>query len=258
MLTVHQAALPITVFGRRVDDKVPALSIEPGERAILVDCPVCRAPSSRHFIQIDRRDYWRCARCEATFLDPSQRLAAAEECAHYRHHQNDPNDPRYRRFLAKLADPLLAKLPPGMTGLDYGCGPGPALAAMLQEVGHRMALYDPFFQPDPAPLDATYDFITCTETTEHFHHPADEFDRFDRMLRAGGWLGIMTCFQTDDARFADWHYRRDPTHVVFYREATFGLIASAYGWSCEIPVKDVVLMRKPPTSPTPSRRGPSP
>ena len=37
------------------------------------------------------------------------------------------------------------------------------------------------------------------------------------LVRPGGWTGVMTCFQTDDARLAHCHYRRDPTHVVFYR-----------------------------------------
>ena len=120
---------------------------------------------------------------------------------------------------------------------------------MLREAGHAVALYDPCFQPDPAALAATYEFITCTETVEHFHNPADEFDRFERMLAPGGWLGVMTCFQADDAQFAAWHYRRDPTHVVFYREATFHVIAAQRGWSCEIPGKDVALMQKPVREP---------
>ncbi len=115
---------------------------------------------------------------------------------------------------------------------------------MLREAGHEVALYDPFFAPDAAVLERRYDFITCTEAAEHFHDPAGEFDRFDRMLRPGGWLALMTCFQTDDARFARWHYRRDPTHVVFYRAATFQCIARRFGWQCEVPCKDVVLMRK--------------
>lgn len=198
-------------------------------------------------MHVDGRDYWRCETCEARFLDPRQRPPQAEERACYLHHENDPDDPGYRRFLSKLADPLLDRLGPGLRGLDYGCGPGPALAAMLMEAGHDVALYDPFFHPDPAPLKGTYDFITCTETAEHFHSPAVEFDSFDRMLKPGGWLGLMTCFQTDDERFADWHYRRDPTHVVFYREKTLRKIAVERGWACEIPLKDVALMRKPIT-----------
>lgn len=208
-------------------------------------CPVCRTLAPEHFLSIDGQDYWCCGACEARFLDPRHWRTREQERAHYLLHENDPGDVRYRAFLAKLAEPLLAKLGPAMGGLDYGCGPGPALAEMLREAGHAMVLYDPFFHADPQALLQTYDFITCTEVAEHFRQAADEFDRLDRMLRPGGWLGVMTCFQTDDARFANWHYRKDPTHVVFYREATLQWIAAQRGWTCEIPVKDVALMHKP-------------
>ena len=197
-------------------------------------------------MRVDDLSYWRCLDCGARFLDRGHLPSAEEEHRHYLHHENDPGDPGYRRFLARLADPLLERMPAGLSGLDYGCGPGPALAAMLREAGHAMALYDPFFRPDEGALRRTYDFVTCTEAAEHFHDPADEFDRLDRLLMPGGWLGLMTCFHTEDARFAGWHYRKDPTHVVFYREETLRKIAAGRGWTCEIPAKDVALMRKPP------------
>lgn len=207
-------------------------------------CPVCRAAAPRWFMGVDGRDYGRCEACAATFLLAAHLPAAEAEREEYRRHRNDPADAGYRRFLARLAGPLLARLEPCSAGLDFGCGPGPALAGLLQAAGHRVALYDPFFAPDAAVLQRTYDFVTCTEVVEHFHRPFEEFARLDALLRPGGWLGIMTCFQTDDARFARWHYRRDPTHVVFYRAATFHRIAARFGWQCEIPAKDVVLMRK--------------
>ena len=208
-------------------------------------CSVCRAPSPLHFLSVEGCDYWRCKSCEARFLDGRHRPTPQDEYADYLLHENDPDDPRYRRFLSKLVNPLLDRLGAGLSGLDYGCGPGPALVVMLREAGHEMALYDPFFHPDPSALGRAYDFITCTEVAEHFHRPADEFDRLDRMLRPGGWLGVMTCFQPTDERFANWHYRKDPTHVVFYRQATLRKIAAQLGWTCQIPVKDVALMRKP-------------
>lgn len=212
-------------------------------------CPVCRALSPCPFQEIEGRVYWRCGVCEARFLDPKQHPGAEEERAHYSHHRNDPADPGYRKFLSKLAFPLLQRLKPCLSGLDYGSGPGPALAALLEEAGHQMAVYDPFFFPDDTVLETTYDVITCTEVAEHFHRPFDEFGRLDRLLRPGGWLGIMTCFQTDDTRFATWHYRRDPTHVVFYRAATMHHIAAQRGWICTIPCKDVALMFKPKNTP---------
>lgn len=210
-------------------------------------CPVCLVPSPEPFMKIGSLSYWKCATCEARFLDPAQRLTPEEERHQYSLHENDPKDPRYHRFLAKLVDPLSDCLPEPACGLDYGCGPGPALAEMMRERGHTISLYDPFFFPDEKSLSRTYDFITCTEVAEHFYHPAEEFDRLHGLLRPGGWLGIMTNFQTDDARFADWHYRKDPTHVVFYREETFRVIAAWRGWSCYFPKPNIALMQKTPS-----------
>lgn len=208
-------------------------------------CPVCRAPETRPFETVGDRSYQRCDTCLATFLDRDQLPTLAEAVAHYTHHRNDVADPAYRRFLSRLATPLCALLPAGSSGLDYGCGPGPALAAMLEAAGHTVALYDPIYEPNQDALEGTYDFITCTETAEHFHQPAEEFDRLARLLRPGGWLAVMTCFQEGDRQFSGWHYRRDPTHVVFYREETLHLIAAQRGWTCRIPNKDVALMQRP-------------
>ncbi|WP_406565338.1 class I SAM-dependent methyltransferase [Marinobacter litoralis] len=178
-------------------------------------------------------------------MAPECRLTPDEECAVYQLHDNDPDDAGYRRFLSKLADPILAALPEGAAGLDFGCGPGPALAAMFEEAGFPVALYDLFFYPESAVLEQRYDFVTCTEVVEHLFEPAKVFAQFDRLLKPGGVLGVMTCFQTDDDRFDNWHYRRDPTHVVFYRQATFEWLAVRYGWHLEIPAKDAVLLHKP-------------
>ncbi len=208
------------------------------------ECPVCLSPRPDHFQCIAEKDYWRCRHCRATFVAARHLPEPRAELTRYRLHQNHPDDPEYRRFLERLAGPLLERIKPGLDGLDYGCGPGPALAKMLTEAGHRMQLYDPFFRPDASVLDRTYDFITCTEVAEHFHHPAAEFETLNRLLRPGGWLGIMTGFQTDDNRFADWHYRRDPTHVVFYREETLRCLAARFHWECEVPARDIALMRK--------------
>ncbi len=177
-------------------------------------------------------------------LAPEQRPASTAERQHYATHENDPADTRYRAFLDRLALPLVERVPAGAEGLDYGAGPGPTLSVMLAERGFRTAVYDPFFAPDPGPLRRSYDFITCTEVVEHFHSPADEFDRLNRLLRPGGWLGVMTEMLREGRAFADWHYIRDPTHVCFYRPATMVWIATRFGWTIEFVHRNVVLFRK--------------
>ena len=206
-------------------------------------CPLCGRQPAEPLATLEGRAYWRCGRCALRFLDPAQRPSPAAEAAVYRRHENDPDDPGYRRFLARLAEALLARLAPASRGLDYGCGPASAAAAMLGEAGHAVALYDPLFRPDAAVLTGSYDFVLLSEVAEHFHRPAEEFRRLAGLLRPGGLIAVMTCFQTDDARFAGWHYRRDPTHVCFWREETFRWLAAQRGWSCEVPRKDVAILR---------------
>ncbi|MDF1628322.1 MAG: class I SAM-dependent methyltransferase [Alcanivoracaceae bacterium] len=191
-------------------------------------CPLCHDNDSTHFANVDDRDYFRCRRCQLTFLTPEQRPDAAAERAHYNLHENDPADPRYRDWLAQLATPLDKQLAAPSKGLDYGCGPGPALAQMMQERGHSMAVYDPIFAPDTSVLHQQYDFVTCTEVVEHFHQPAREFELLTSLLTPRGVLAIMTSLLDEGVDFYKWHYRRDPTHVCFYRRETFVWIAKHY------------------------------
>jgi hypothetical protein len=191
------------------------------------------------------RTCFDCGSCGLVFVAPWQRPGPAEERAHYGTHRNHPDDPGYRRFLARLAEPLALRLEPEAEGLDYGCGPGPALPAMLRERGFRVAQYDPYFASDPVVLRRTYDFLTCTEVAEHFHEPAVEFDRLRSLLRPGGWLGLMTEVLKEETRLEGWRYARDPTHVCFYRARTLEWIARGFGWAIERPDPDVALFRAP-------------
>ena len=152
-------------------------------------------------------------------------------------HDNNPADPGYRGFLAQLADPLCERLKPGDGGLDFGCGPGPALAQMLEERGFSCQTYDPIYAPNRGQLDSQYDFVTCTEVVEHLHHPAREWQQFARLVKPGGWLGIMT--RCDDA-FPNWHYRRDPTCALAAGDLAW---LARQGWEVTL-TGILVLMQK--------------
>lgn len=206
-------------------------------------CPLCGA-ANRPFAEAHGRRYRRCDGCLATVLDPRDRLAADEERARYATHENDPADARYRAFLDRLGQPLVDRLPAGAEGLDYGSGPGPTLSVMLAERGFPTDIWDPFFAPDPAPLERTWDFVTCTETVEHFFEPGFEFERLFQLLRPGGILAVMTQPLLDDTDFADWWYVRDPTHVTFFRPETFAWIESHWDWTLEQAAPSVFLFRR--------------
>jgi len=209
-----------------------------------MNCLLCTEPSVKLFLEVDDKIYWKCEYCLFIFLDFKFRLSSLEEKSRYREHNNDMHNSDYRLFLSKLFEPLKVRLGARSRGLDFGCGPGPALAEMFKEEGYQMDIYDPFFFKDDVVFSKKYDFITCTEAIEHFFEPAKELKRLDSILVKEGFLGLMTTFLTDEKDFGQWYYRKDPTHVAFYQPKTFEVIASMMGWSYEIPTKDVVIFKK--------------
>ncbi len=204
-------------------------------------CQLCDAAGVKEIRTDDARRYFQCAHCALVYLHPAQRLSPADERARYELHENDRGDPEYVAFLRRLADPVMDRLRPGARGLDFGCGPAPVLSEMLTKAGFPCAAYDPFFAPDESLLDSRYDYVTCSEVVEHAHDPANIFATLNRLLRAGSVLGVMTRFYRDEAEFADWWYRRDPTHVCFYNEATMRWIADRHGWRLEFPRPNVAI-----------------
>jgi SAM-dependent methyltransferase len=108
-----------------------------------------------------------------------------------------------------------------------------------------MRRFDPFFHPDRASLAGVYDFVALCEVIEHLFTPRAELERLRGLLRPGGWLGVMTSLWTDEVDFARWHYRRDPTHVAFYSEATFRWIAEHLGFAApQLAGERVVMLQR--------------
>ncbi|GAA5648087.1 MULTISPECIES: class I SAM-dependent methyltransferase [Vibrio] len=209
------------------------------------DCPLCHSPEIEFYFQDSRRAYLQCQRCALVFVDPSQRLDAKAEKAHYDLHENDPSDQGYRHFLSRIAQPLQERLAPQSHGLDFGCGPGPTLSLMLEEQGHKVSLYDLYYHPDSGVLEHRYDFMTATEVIEHLYRPDQVWQQWLNLVKPGGWIGLMTKMVIDVEAFAGWHYKNDPTHVVFFSRQTFRYLAERDQLKLEFIGKDVILLRKP-------------
>lgn len=209
-------------------------------------CPLCTSQEIGHFHRDRQRDYRRCAQCRLVFVDSSQHLSPDAEKAVYDLHQNRIDDPGYLNFLSRLALPLAGLLPPGSEGLDYGCGPGPALAGLLEGYGHRVKLYDPIYANRRELLQRQYDFIACTEVIEHFREPGAEFARLFGLIRPGGWLGIMTKLVIGADAFSRWHYKNDPTHIAFFSRPTLFWLAERYDCAIEFIGSDVIILQRNP------------
>ncbi len=213
-------------------------------------CPLCQHPATTPYYSDKKRQYWHCPVCQLVFAGRQSLLSGDAELAIYQQHQNDPNDAGYRQFLNKLAAPLLQRLGPNaLQGLDFGAGPGPTLYLLLQQGGHRVNNYDPYFAPDQTLLKRQYDFICSTEAIEHFYQPAVEWQLWLDLLKPSGWLGLMTRLRPEQVEdFARWHYKNDPTHVSFFHAKTFQWLAERDGFHLEILGPDVVILQKTSTT----------
>lgn len=206
-------------------------------------CPLCGAESTVPFYTDRQRSYRQCVQCQLVYVPSSFHLSLAEEKAIYDLHNNGFEDSGYQNFLSRLSRPLLAKLSTPSTGLDFGCGPGPLLSHMMEQAGHKVALYDLHYANKPDILEVEYDFITMTEVAEHLKSPAITFSKLFGQLKPGGYLALMTKRMISLERFKTWHYKNDPTHIVFYADKTFQWLAQSHTATLEFHGQDVAIFQ---------------
>lgn len=205
-------------------------------------CPCCQSAGAK---PVDVEHYFQCDVCALCFLDPARRLDAAAEVARYRRHNNDPDDEGYLRFLTPVAEACMARRPPPAALLDYGSGPTPVLSDRLKREGYQVTSYDPLFPVDDLADDARFDLVVACEVIEHFYHPDQEFARIRARMYPGATLVISTYFYPPtQIGFLGWHYRQDPTHVVFYTTGTLNWLADTHGFEApEILSARLAVMR---------------
>jgi SAM-dependent methyltransferase len=159
--------------------------------------------------------------CDLVFVTPEFHLSPEAEKERYDFHSHSLEDSGYRNFLNRLFQPLEKILPSGARGLDFGCGRTPTLSVLFEDAGLACDNYDLHYADDPAVLEKQYDFLTCSETMEHFKNPRAEFERFLRLVKPGGWIGIMTQLRDSAPPFDKWFYKDDATHLCFFSQKSF-------------------------------------
>ncbi|ROS06136.1 methyltransferase family protein [Sinobacterium caligoides] len=207
-------------------------------------CPLCQSDEHHLFYRDQLRSFLHCQRCSLVYVPSCYHLGAEQEKAEYDLHQNRPDDQGYRKFLNRLCAPLIERLTPKSHGLDFGCGPGPTLSLMLEELGHHVSLFDIYYCNTPEVLNKPYDFITATEVIEHLSKPAEVLDKLWQQIKPGGYLAIMTKLVINQQRFACWHYKNDRTHISFFSQATFNYFFSNKNAYIEYLGDDVIIINK--------------
>ncbi len=207
-------------------------------------CPLCLQERAEDFAEVHGSSYLRCQNCSLIFVHPSGLPSREQEEKRYQFHQNETTNPEYCAYIRKLLTPLLESITERSLGLDYGCGPSKIAERILGDIGISAESFDPFYFSNSEILNQQYDFIFCSEVIEHFHHPKEEFDKLDGLLRRGGLLEIVTGIYQENQKFQDWWYVRDSTHVAFYSEKSFQWIANHYKWDREYLEGNVIIFRK--------------
>lgn len=194
-------------------------------------CPVCE--SSTEKIQHPTfGKYFSCGVCEFIFKSREEIITSTTEKNIYDQHNNSIDQEGYVDFLyGFLHNALFPYIHEYRKGLDFGSGPTPVLAEILQEYhGCSMDIYDLFYSPKKVYRNKKYDFITSTEVAEHLINPMEYFRLFKELLHDNGVLAVMTLFHPRDLnRFISWHYIRDKSHVSFYSIKTMEYIANNIG-----------------------------
>ena len=207
------------------------------------NCPLCLSEKVTDYHQDKQRLYLACLNCFLVFVPATAHLSLEKEQAIYDLHQNDLLDEGYQKFLSRLTSSLQPYLKANSYGLDYGCGPAPLLARLLENAGQQMSVYDPFYAKNTSVLKHSYDFITCTEVVEHFREPQPEFKRLFGLLNPDGILAIMTKRVINQQAFSRWHYKNDLSHISFFSEATLLWLADQYQFTVDFPCADVAIFK---------------
>ncbi len=206
-------------------------------------CPLCFSTDGFLYSKDKNRIYIKCDLCRLVFVPERFFITAEVEKARYDRHDNSPDAEGYITFLHRLLDPLIETIDKNLYGLDFGSGPVPVFASLLEKEGHTIETFDIFYDNRPELLLNEYDFITLCEVIEHLHNPLKELFTLFKALKKDGLLAVMTQPPVPAERFSGWRYKNDPTHVLFFSDETFRWIAEKFGCGYSNPEYGVYFLQ---------------
>lgn len=197
-----------------------------------MNCKICTKPTDSLTHPTFFTKYHICSSCGFIRKDEEFHLSDKDEFSLYQLHNNSIEDENYVAFFERfLQDAVFPFTSGGKDALDFGSGPSPVLAQLMErDYGYKYTIHDKFYAPDTQYEANTYDLITATEVMEHIADPVPVFSELKDLLADDGILAVMTLFapNTQD-NFFGWHYLRDQTHVSIFTLTAMEIIADQVG-----------------------------
>lgn len=195
-------------------------------------CRICQSETKECVHPDNGHVFHDCLNCRFVSKDPGDYLSPEKEFDQYEQHENSIHDPSFvaffERFLQAAVFPYVSD---GKKAFDFGSGPSPVLAQLLErDYEYDVTIYDLFYAPEKTYKDKTFDVITTTEVMEHVPDPIEVFKELKAVMKEDSILAVMTLFRPDDSEaFFEWPYLCDFTHISFFTPKAMQIAADKIG-----------------------------
>jgi 2-polyprenyl-3-methyl-5-hydroxy-6-metoxy-1,4-benzoquinol methylase len=183
-----------------------------------IDCPWCLQDSTQFLLHADSRDYLKCLNCDLIFVPRTQLVTEADEFNRYQKHDNELTNLNYLNYFEKIIKSTDVLLSTPKSILDYGCGKSRVIEFLLKDKKHKVFSYDKYFYPDQSIYQNKYDIIYLIEVIEHLREPRRDIDSLRLLLNPNGKIVVKTKIYPDLAKFKNWYYKTDVTHIQFFAQ----------------------------------------
>lgn len=215
------------------------------KRGMIKECKICSDSVEAFYDKRMKSDFFYCKECHYFFKDESNFLSSQEELAIYDQHNNSLDNEGYVQMLEDYIAYAITPFSPKNI-LEFGSGPTPVLSELLKQKDYSVDIYDKYYAPKEVFEGKEYDLISSTEVIEHIEDVKGVMHFFNKHLKSGGYLSLMTQFHKDDIeQFQKWWYPCDRTHISFCNRETFKVLAKLFSFQllrCDD--KKIIVLQK--------------